>query len=289
MFRMLQSRRSLLMWKIYGRRLDGWINADHPTESIPGDPSTLPVGADPNDADLDFTGTMMPPPDSNAIPLSNDEKTMFARWIDLGCPINTGTGDDANYGWFLDELRPTLTVSSPRPNQIRGPLTEIRVGFADADSGVNVGSLSITADFEVNGAPAGSELKAQGTFVAPGVYSIPLRTPITSLSIQHLTASIAANQGNTNVAVVRFWVDAGFRIVSVAPPVNGQLIARVENLTGATNYTILASEDITKPLAEWTLLPIVSTANESNRVRRSQAQLPSGTTGRLFIRIARTN
>ena len=52
----LQSRRSLLLWKIFGRRLDGWTNADHPTESVPGDASTLPAGASANDADLDFTG-----------------------------------------------------------------------------------------------------------------------------------------------------------------------------------------------------------------------------------------
>ena len=31
-----QSRRSLLVWKVFGARLDGWTNADHPTESTPG-------------------------------------------------------------------------------------------------------------------------------------------------------------------------------------------------------------------------------------------------------------
>ena len=36
-----QSRRSLLIWKIYGRRLDGWTNDDFPTEKVPGDASTL--------------------------------------------------------------------------------------------------------------------------------------------------------------------------------------------------------------------------------------------------------
>ena len=39
--RMFQSRRSLLVWKILGRRTDGWTNDDHPTETMPGDPSTL--------------------------------------------------------------------------------------------------------------------------------------------------------------------------------------------------------------------------------------------------------
>ena len=39
--RMFQSRRSLLIWKIFGQRLDGWTNDDFPTETVPGDPSTL--------------------------------------------------------------------------------------------------------------------------------------------------------------------------------------------------------------------------------------------------------
>src|SRR6266511_2535362 len=35
--RMFQSRRSLLTWKIYGRRTDGWDNEDFPHETIAGD------------------------------------------------------------------------------------------------------------------------------------------------------------------------------------------------------------------------------------------------------------
>jgi hypothetical protein len=34
--RKLQARRSLLVWKIYGERLDGFSNDDHPSESKPG-------------------------------------------------------------------------------------------------------------------------------------------------------------------------------------------------------------------------------------------------------------
>ena len=72
--RMFQSRRSLLIWKMFGERLDGWTNADHPTESVPGNPATLPPGADPNAADLDYTGTIMPPPGSPVAPLTADER-----------------------------------------------------------------------------------------------------------------------------------------------------------------------------------------------------------------------
>lgn len=82
--RAFQSRRSMLMWKLFGQRLDGWTTADHPTETVPGDASTLPPGASVNAADLDYTGTMMPPPGSGVAPLTIDEKMTFARWIDLG-------------------------------------------------------------------------------------------------------------------------------------------------------------------------------------------------------------
>ena len=39
--RLMQSRRSLLIWKVYGQRLDGWKNDDLPYETIPGDPTSL--------------------------------------------------------------------------------------------------------------------------------------------------------------------------------------------------------------------------------------------------------
>jgi hypothetical protein len=39
--KLLQSRRSLLIWKLYGRRFDGWENEDLPYEAIPGDPGSL--------------------------------------------------------------------------------------------------------------------------------------------------------------------------------------------------------------------------------------------------------
>src|SRR6185503_8788054 len=55
--RRFQSRRSLLVWKIFGQRLDGWTNADHPSEPAPGDP--LQAGIDPNEADHDYTGEAM--------------------------------------------------------------------------------------------------------------------------------------------------------------------------------------------------------------------------------------
>lgn len=74
--RPFQSRRSLLIWKVFGKRTDGWSNEDFPTETVPGDPSTLAWKGQPlpdtkdnrQRADLDYTGAIMPPPKRCMVP-----------------------------------------------------------------------------------------------------------------------------------------------------------------------------------------------------------------------------
>jgi hypothetical protein len=197
--RRFQSRRSLLAWKVFGARLDGWTNGDHPTESVPGDPGTLPAGADPNAADLDYTGTLMPPPGSGYPALTEAEKMTIARWIDLGCPIDLGP-----HGWFRDDQRPALTVSSPRPGVNDGPVTELRVGAADGYSGLAPGSLSIRADFPLAGRSAGSELVDLFSPVADGVWSYPLPAPLGPLVQRTITARVADGQGNVTEVALTF-------------------------------------------------------------------------------------
>lgn len=194
--RQFQSRRSLLIWKIFGQRLDGFANADHPTESAPGNPATLPPGADPSLADLDYTGTSMPPPGSGAVLLSDEEKLKFVRWIDLGAPIDTGSGGAAALGWLLDDLRPTLTISAPRAGANPGPLTEIRFGIADAYTGIAPASLDVRADFAVNGRVAGSQLADLAQDLGDGRRRIVLSPTIPTLVRGVLTVSIADQQGN---------------------------------------------------------------------------------------------
>lgn len=156
--RKFQSRRSLLMWKLWGERLDGWTNSDHPTESVPGDASTLPSGADRNAADIDFTGTIMPPPASGVPPLSHEEKLLFARWIDLGAPVDTTNAALKPFGWFNDEQKPVLSLtSSARSSSFRG-VSQIRFGAYDNYSGLDRSSLSVKANFAIDGLAAGTEL-----------------------------------------------------------------------------------------------------------------------------------
>lgn len=216
--RPFQSRRSLLIWKIFGQRLDGWTNADHPTESVPGDPATLPTGANPSLADLDFTGTIMPPPGS-APPLTMDEKMLFARWVDLGCPINVGEGtNNEDYGWFLDDVRPALAVSSPRPGLNAGPLTLIRIGVADAYTGIAPGSLSIKADFAVNGRAAGNELVDLTQAAGEGIYTMNLTPPLADVNDAHLYVQVADGQGNITRVTQKFAVGQGGQPTSTPTP-----------------------------------------------------------------------
>ena len=207
--RLLQSRRSLLIWKIFGTRLDGWTNEDHPTERVPGDATTLPAGANSNYADLDYTGTIMPPPGSAVPPLSVDEKMTVARWVDLGCPINVDQGTaDEEYGWFVDDLRPTLTVSLPRPGVNSEPLVELRVGVADANSGVASETLTISATVPLAGRAAGAPLADLAQLVGDGLYTLALEPPITSLTAAHLLVTVRDKQGNITRVDRKFSVAA---------------------------------------------------------------------------------
>jgi hypothetical protein len=193
-----QSRRSLLTWKIFGNRLDGWSNADHPTESTPGDLSTLPAGADKNDADLDFSGSIMPPPNAaNAPALSIDEKMTIARWIDLGCPIDTAYGtSSAAYGWLLDDMPPALALSAPRAGRNALPVTSIRVGMADGNSGVATRTLSITSTLSINGRAPGAQLVDLAVLTGDGIVEIALTKPITNVTNARVSASVKDVQGN---------------------------------------------------------------------------------------------
>ena len=198
--RAFQSRRSLLTWKIFGQRLDGWTNAEHPTESVPGNAATLPPGTNLSAVDLDYTGTIMPPAGSGATPLSETEKMTFARWIDLGCPINTGEqyGQGA-VGWFLDDHKPTIEVSAPRAGYGPAAIPAIRFGLADAYSGIDLATLDVRADFPVAGRPANAQLADLAQPVGPAsdrIWQIPLAAPLPELWKRDLRVSVRDVEGN---------------------------------------------------------------------------------------------
>jgi hypothetical protein len=217
--RMFQARRSLLIWKVFGQRLDGWTNDDFPTETTPGDGKTLqqkgkPVADTPanrNRADLDYTGSAMPPPQAIAgnykgpdgkrikvTPLSDEDRLTLVRWIDLGCPIDLdydpAKPDARGFGWMLDDQRPTLTMSLPRAGT-NPPLTRILIGMHDYGTGLDMDSFQVVAGFAVDGVAAGQNLAGKFRSVSPGVWELKLATPIAAAS-GTLTVSVKDRQGN---------------------------------------------------------------------------------------------
>ncbi len=202
--RKFQSRRSLLIWKIFGQRLDGWSNEDHPTETTPGDANTLPVGANTNDADLDFVAsTAHPAGGMNSLTMK--QKMTFARWIDLGAPLDISLTRGTNLGWFIDDVKPTLTISQPRANINNQDINEIRFGLSDANTGIDFSTLSVKADFDINGLIAGSELSGLVSLIEDGIYRIQLNQAIEQNSLErHIFIEIYDNQGNVKRVDLRF-------------------------------------------------------------------------------------
>jgi hypothetical protein len=218
--RMFQSRRSLLTWKVFGRRTDGWSNDDFPTEAVPGDAGTLRhrgkaipnTHANQNRADLDFTGSAMPPPEAVAgtwkgpdgkpvkvPPLSDEDRRTIVRWIDLGCPIDFDHDprqpEKRGYGWMCDDNRPTLTLTYPQTGR-NAEWTRILVGMHDCYSGLDMESFEVRADVAVDGTPAGENLARKMKPVAPGVWQLVFARPITDLPRGKLTVAVKDRQGN---------------------------------------------------------------------------------------------
>jgi hypothetical protein len=70
------------------------------------------------------------------------------------------------------------------------------VGVADAYTGVAAGSLSIKADFVVNGRAPGAELAELTQTTGQGIFTIDLAAPLLDVTEAHLFVQVADNQGN---------------------------------------------------------------------------------------------
>ena len=206
--RKFQSRRSLLTWKIFGERTDGWNNASHPTETTPGDANTLPNGATPNSADLDFIASAAHPI-GGMTSLTMEEKMTFARWIDLGAPLDVSFHRGTNLGWFIDDNKPTLTITQPKQNNNSSVVNEIVISVSDAYTGVDVTSLSIKADFVVNGHAENAELISFFTNLGGGIYRLQLTQSLAIDNIErHVYAEVKDNQGNVKRVNLRFFTSS---------------------------------------------------------------------------------
>jgi hypothetical protein len=220
--RMFQSRRSLLVWKLFGERLDGWTNDDFPTEKVSGDPNTLQWKGEPlantthhrSLADLDYTGSIMPLPEAVAgtyvgpdgkkvkvAPLTDEDRLTIVRWIDLGCPIEMDLDpkdpEKRTYGWMCDDNRPTLTLTIPGAGP-GSPLTRILVGMHDYYTGLDMDTFEVKADFPLDGAAPDENLASKFKEVSQGVWELRLARAIDELPRGKVSVSVRDRQGNVS-------------------------------------------------------------------------------------------
>jgi len=218
--RKMQSRRSLLVWKIFGERLDGFSNDDHPSEPEPGagyfthKGQRVPTDKNRHRYDLDFLGEQMPPPDAVAgkykaadgrlvkvAPLTDEDRFTIVRWIDLGCPIDLDYDPEApgtrHFGWMLDDNRPTLTVTTPQPGA-NISFDRILIGAHDYYTGLDAQSFTVIADFPINGIAAGKNLAPGFKPLSQGVWELKLIAPMQKLAPGKLIVSVKDQQGNVS-------------------------------------------------------------------------------------------
>jgi hypothetical protein len=210
-----QSRRSPLIWKVHGKRLDGFRNEDVPSPPLDYDNEQNVLewchhGKN-KGYDVDFLGSAMPPPKAVAgrykgpdgklikvAPLGDEDKLTLARWIDIGCPIDRDyDAKQRDRGWLLDEGHPTLTLTCPPSGASEEPLTRILIGMHDYATGLDLTSFSVTADFAIDGVKPGENLAATFDSLPGNRWELRLKKPIAALKRGRLTASVKDRQGNT--------------------------------------------------------------------------------------------
>jgi hypothetical protein len=85
-------------------------------------------------------------------------------------------------------------------------LSRILVGMADYDTGLDMDSFTVIADFDVNGVAKGQNLAANFKTGPKGVWELRLEKPILALANGQLTVSIKDRQGNLTKVERRFAV-----------------------------------------------------------------------------------
>jgi hypothetical protein len=221
--RFFQSRRSLLIWKIFGQRLDGFNNKDFAYQTIPGDRDSLvhkgkPVANTPQiqrDINLAYLGAAMPPPEAVAgtytgpdgqkikvAPVTDEDRLTLVRWIDIGCPIDLDYDSKqpdkrGASSWITDDQRPTVALTYPRAGA-NADFARILIGMFDYDTGLDMKTFEVVADFAIDGVPAGTNLASKFKALPGWRWELALATPVATLPSGKLTVSIRDRQGNVS-------------------------------------------------------------------------------------------
>ncbi len=125
------------------------------------------------------------------------------KWWIAGLLLPLGVG-------AADEVSLKLNLSSPRAGASAGPLTSISFTILKSDSGLDTASLSVHANFEVNGRPAGSELGPMFIETDPDVWTLPLSAALTSVSDGRIVIRVKDRGGNASIIDRQFSIAPGY-------------------------------------------------------------------------------
>ena len=194
-----RARNSLLTWKLFGHRVDGF-----PEKATAGDKSYFGYQVRGGVPWTGLKGSAMPPPEAvksgKVAALTDEDRRTIFRWIDLGCPLDldfSPSQPTRGNGWMLDDQRLTLTLTHPQPGK-NAELSRILIGMDDYDSGLDLSTFHVSADFPVNGIEPGEDLASLFQEKTAGVRELVLTKPLTDLPRGRLTVSIKDRQGNVS-------------------------------------------------------------------------------------------
>jgi hypothetical protein len=161
------------------------------------------------------------------------------------------------------------------------------VGVADAYKGIRPGSLSVKADFSVNGLAMDTELATHGSWVDQGIFAIPLSAPLKQLPPGHITASVLRRAGNRTTSTVRFWIEPPtLRVSRLEQSASNRLRLSFEEPETSAEHVVLASPSINAPLSRWQPLKLIGSETASGNEGAVEVELPAGSKS-LFLKLQR--
>jgi hypothetical protein len=175
--RVPQARQSLLVWVAWGERLDGRLSGDRVD-------------------DLDY------PTAHPVLSLTDLEKRTIARWVDLGGAIDFPTLSDSELAGFryTDDYQLPI-INTYLPKRGRNVSSAARIGFVDAISGIDWGSLAVSY-YPVDGSDVEKAITVVGSPVNNVIsFNLPTLVAAKDYILKVFVQDLA---GNKNVETVRF-------------------------------------------------------------------------------------